>query len=166
MTSGAPAKAKAKPARKRVPKKAAAPGGQPSSSETSCDEVHVTGSQTVKKVVKSRRKFKNELTTRLIAAARAALAAPETGQATAQSASSALTTVLLLLTIYKVHLYCWLLLMRRLLLLFGLLLLGKMIEPRKLDLHCLWSLLLLNLRFALAACHFVASGAPVDPSCA
>lgn len=66
--------------RKRAPKKAAAPGGQPSSSETSCDEVQVTGSESVKKVVKSRRKFKNELTTRLVAAARAALAAPETGQ--------------------------------------------------------------------------------------
>ena len=72
--------ARAKPVRKRAPKKAAAPGGQPSSSETSCDEVQVTGSESVKKVVKSRRKFKNELTTRLVAAARAALAAPETGQ--------------------------------------------------------------------------------------
>ena len=72
--------AAAKPARKRGAKKAAAPDGQPSSSETSCDDVAVTGSQTVKKVVKSRRKFKNELTTRLVAAARAALAAPETGQ--------------------------------------------------------------------------------------
>ena len=52
---------------------------QPSSSETSCDDIAVTGNESVKKVVKSRRKFKNELTTRLIAAARAALAAPETG---------------------------------------------------------------------------------------
>lgn len=57
----------------------ASPAGQPSSSETSCDDVAVTGNESVKKVVKSRRKFKNELTTRLVAAARAALAAPETG---------------------------------------------------------------------------------------
>ena len=61
-------------------RKAAEPDGQSSSSETSCDDIAVTGSQEVKKVVKSRRKFRNELTTRLIAAARAALAAPETGQ--------------------------------------------------------------------------------------
>ena len=65
----------------REPMKADAPNEQPSSSETSCDEIAVTGSQEVKKVVKyRRRKFKNELTTRLVAAARAALAAPETGQ--------------------------------------------------------------------------------------
>ena len=76
--TGAPAAAK--PARKRGPRKAAAPDGQPSSSETSCDDIAMTGSQAVKRVVKSRRKFKNELTTRLVAAARAALAAPETGQ--------------------------------------------------------------------------------------
>lgn len=78
LRTGAPAAAK--PARKRGPRKVAAPDGQPSSSETSCDDIAVTGSESVKRVVKSRRKFKNELTTRLVAAARAALAAPETGQ--------------------------------------------------------------------------------------
>lgn len=75
IRTGVPAAAK--PARKTGP---ATPDGQTSSSETSCNDVAVTGSQTVKRVVKSRRKFKNELTTRLVAAARAALAAPETGQ--------------------------------------------------------------------------------------
>ncbi len=48
-------------------------------SDTSCEEVNVAGSESVKKVPKSRKKFKNELTIRLIAAAKAALAAPETG---------------------------------------------------------------------------------------
>ncbi len=48
-------------------------------SDTSCEEINVAGSESVKKVPKSRKKFKNELTIRLIAAAKAALAAPETG---------------------------------------------------------------------------------------
>ena len=76
---GAPAKAK--PPRKRAPKKVAPPDGdaQGSMSDTSCEEINVAGSESVKKVPKSRKKFKNELTIRLIAAAKAALAAPETG---------------------------------------------------------------------------------------
>ena len=48
-------------------------------SDTSCEEINVAGSESVKKVPKSRKKFKNELTIRLIAAAKAGLAAPETG---------------------------------------------------------------------------------------
>ena len=48
-------------------------------SDTSCEEINVAGSESVKKLPKSRKKFKNELTIRLIAAAKAALAAPETG---------------------------------------------------------------------------------------
>ncbi len=77
--SGAPAKAKAP--RKRAPKKAVPPDGdaQGSMSDTSCEQITVAGSDSVKKVPKSRKKFKNELTIRLIAAAKAALAAPETG---------------------------------------------------------------------------------------
>jgi len=77
--SGAPARAKAP--RKRAPKKVAPPDGdaQGSMSDTSCEEINVAGSESVKKVPKSRKKFKNELTIRLIAAAKAALAAPETG---------------------------------------------------------------------------------------
>lgn len=77
-SQGAPAKAK--PPRKRAPKKVAPPAGdaQGSMSDTSCEEVNVAGSESVKKVPKSRKKFKNELTIRLVAAAKAALAAPET----------------------------------------------------------------------------------------
>ena len=50
-------------------------------SDTSCEQVTVAGSDSVKKVPKSRKKFNNALTIRLIAAAKAALAAPETGVA-------------------------------------------------------------------------------------
>lgn len=72
--------AKKKPARAR---KKATPKvkEEPSMSETSEEEVQVEGQASVKKVAKPRRrKFDNELTVRLLAAARAALAAPETGQ--------------------------------------------------------------------------------------
>ena len=70
---------KKKPARSR--KKAAAVKEEPSMSETSEEEVQVTGQDSVKKVAKPRRrKFDNELTVRLLAAAKAALAAPETGE--------------------------------------------------------------------------------------
>ena len=48
-------------------------------SDTSCEEINVAGSESVRKVPKSRKKFKNKLTIRLIAAAKAGLAAPETG---------------------------------------------------------------------------------------
>ena len=91
LCPGSAAEAKPKPARKSMSQEATAPpDGQPSSSETSCDDIAVTGSQSVQRVVKSRRKFKNELTTRLVAAARAALAAPETGQLLFQPAASVL----------------------------------------------------------------------------
>lgn len=70
---------KAKLPRKRAAKKAAPPVANGSMSDTSCEEVTVTGSDSVKKVPKSRKKFKNELTIRLLAAAKAALAAPEIG---------------------------------------------------------------------------------------
>ena len=70
---------KAKLPRKRAAKKAAPPVDNGSMSDTSCEEVTVTGSDSVKKVPKSRKKFKNELTIRLMAAAKAALAAPEAG---------------------------------------------------------------------------------------
>ena len=73
---------KAKAPRKRAPKKAPAPDDQPSTSETSCEQIKVEGQEMVQKVKKSRKKFNNELTIRLVAAAKAALAAPETGELT------------------------------------------------------------------------------------
>ena len=56
-------------------------------SDTSVEEVQVVGQASVKKVPKpyKRRKFDNELTIRLLAAAKAALAAPETGDCLVQS---------------------------------------------------------------------------------
>ena len=72
---------KKKPARSRKKAAPAAVKEEPSMSETSEEEVQVTGQDSVKKVAKPRRrKFDNELTVRLLAAAKAALAAPETGE--------------------------------------------------------------------------------------
>lgn len=72
---------KKKPARSRKKAAPAAVKEEPSMSETSEEEVHVKGQDSVKKVAKPRRrKFDNELTVRLLAAAKAALAAPETGE--------------------------------------------------------------------------------------
>ena len=77
---------KKKPARAR---KKAAVKEEPSLSDASFEQVRVTGQDSVKKVAKPRRrKFDNELTVRLLAAAKAALAAPETGRCCLQIVSA------------------------------------------------------------------------------
>ena len=77
---------KKKPARAR---KKAAVKKEPSLSDASFEQVRVTGQDSVKKVAKPRRrKFDNELTVRLLAAAKAALAAPETGRCCLQIVSA------------------------------------------------------------------------------
>ena len=78
--------AKKKPAKARK-KATPAVKDEPSMSDSSVEAVEVVGQASVKYVKKpyKRRKFDNELTTRLLAAAKAALAAPETGQASSCS---------------------------------------------------------------------------------